>query len=471
MIVITKKLRTFLYDKINYCFRDYQQAMSEVHWFIKSSREEAERFINAKLYRYLRYCQKYCPYWKKRWPKQARNFTVNEAKDILALLPPIRKEELHKYNDDLRIRQQQHGRKSGFPYIFKQHQIFSGGSTGIPTSVWQDSRFDLINRAMVDWSYYQMGFKPGLPTIYLWGSNNELFDIKKSFTKRISNRLRGLIIMPAFSMSAEIMRSYINLINTRHDVENAICFVSAIDTLTNFIKRKGISIRRLKRVITGGGTLYPELRERIKHTLADEVYDTYGSRDVGLMAVETPKHMGLVALQWHNHLEVLDDDFNQCEPGENGQVYVTTLNNHSMGLIRMQMGDVATLGNPEILNWKGPVLAKLIGRTAEHLIAPDGSKIDPSAVIHLIGVLTERKWLKKFQLVQQGPTQFLLKIETWHNISKETATEFRQQVATGLTRLFHSSIQLDLDLVDHIPPSRSGKHMYCYVEWKPKNHF
>jgi hypothetical protein len=49
-----------------------------------------------------------------------------------------------------------------------------------------------------------------------------------------------------------------------------------------------------------------------------------------------------------------------------------------------------------------PRISELTGRTVEHLTGPNGVIIDPSLVIHLVGVVIAPPWLKKFQLVQKS---------------------------------------------------------------------
>jgi len=448
---------------------DYRQASAAAREFVSCDGDAARTHLDRRLWQYLHYCKEFSPFWRERWHGQWEKFSPAEATVVLSALPPIGKDELRRYANDLRIEPGRRRAGASFPRNDKQFKISSGGSTGIPTVVWHDSRWNAANRAMVDFSYRQTGLQPGTPAFYLWGSNNEISQLTSTWKKRVSTRLRGLIPMPAFAMTHDRMRDFLEIVNRRHDVESALCFVTALDTLTDFIVRSGHSARRLRRVITGGGTLHPELRQRVLETFADEVFDMYGSRDMGVIAVETTAHAGLAVLQWHNYVEVLDERLQPCLPGETGRVYVTALENYSTALIRMDMGDMATLGCSRDIAWSPVVLKRLAGRTAEHLVAPNGALIEPAAVIHLIGVLIRPEWLKRFQVIQEDLTHFQLKVEAWQTVPDVEQRCFATRVEDALARLCQSAVAVRLTMVDQIPPAASGKHMYCVSNVDPSS--
>ena len=207
--------------------------------------------------------------------------------------------------------------------------------------------------------------------------------------------------VPAFRLTPERVQQIAEEIQRHRKIESAICFASAAETLMEFAEKKQVRFRRLRRILTGGGMLHPRLRELLLRHWADEVFDLYGSRDLGIMAHETPSHDGLIVPQWFNRVEVLDSHGRRVAAGEKGEVHVTAICNYSTALIRVAMGDT-TRWHPEpgTNSFPGPRLTELTGRTVEHLVGPGGVIIDPSAIIHLVGVVVAPPWLRKFQLVQ-----------------------------------------------------------------------
>src|SRR6185295_17298983 len=195
-------------------------------------------------------------------------------------------------------------------------------------------------------------------------SNNELSDLSKSWQKRLSTTLRGIRPFSAYGLAPERIREIIRAINEQTNVKSAMCFTSALETLLSYAEREGIELRRLERVLTGGGILHDHLRRKAERLLARDVFDTYGSRDFGMMACETPAHDGLSAAAWFNYLEVLDDTGARAPAGGRGEIHVTAFWNFSFALIRTATGDTAQWRTePGSNRIPTPTIAALGGRT------------------------------------------------------------------------------------------------------------
>jgi phenylacetate-CoA ligase len=239
-----------------------------------------------------------------------------------------------------------------------------------------------------------------------------------------------------------------------------------IETVVNYAEKEGMPLRKLDRALVGGGLLHPRLRELMLKHLAGEVFDTYGSRDLGLMAHETPAHDGLSIASWFNKVEVLNADGRHVKPGEKGEIHITAVNNYSCALIKVEMGDTARWypdqGRNSIPTAR---LTELMGRTVEHLEGPNGAVIDPSAVIHLVGAVIAPPWLRKFQLVQNSSLAYVLKTEAWDGKPSEAQLQDLQiRLRAELANLVRNKVELDVIVVDEIPPLPSGKHQYCRKE-------
>jgi phenylacetate-CoA ligase len=444
----------------------YVAAAIEAQLLARAPEARVRVSVRRKLYRYLKYCHQYSAYWKERWPAGSRDFAEEEAEDILASLPLLTKDDLRRYGDQLHIKPEQRVRRDGYPGIPGQMMNHSGGSTGVPSEVWQDRHFASHNRAVIDCAYASVGVVPGRMLFYLWGSNNELSDTRASYRKRLSTWARGLIPMPAFSLDEQKVLAYVDLVNSRHDVDSALCFVSAVDTFLAFVEKKGCALRRISRVVTGGGKLHADLRMRIRRVWADDVYEIYGARDAGLMGAEAPDHDGIQIFPWHNYVEVLKGG-KRVSDGASGEIHVTCLQNYSCALLRFNMGDVARYRGTR-QGWNRSRIADILGRTAEHLTTADGGRIDPSAVIHLIGVIESRPWMRKFQLVQNGPLDLTLRLETWSRPGREILDEYGGRIGAALGRMLGGQVSVRIELLDQIPPAASGKYLYS-IGWRGPN--
>jgi phenylacetate-coenzyme A ligase PaaK-like adenylate-forming protein len=447
----------------NGVFPEYRRMQRLIQRYIQLDQETAARQTRESLYQYLIYCRSYSPFWRERWPAEARDFRSEDAEHVLALLPTLDKATLREHREDLRIRPEDRKPGDGFPPIGRQKETRSGGTTGVPVAIFQDDQGDHRARATLDFFYNLCGLVPGAPFFYVWGSNNELSDLSRSWQKRASSFLRGIHPVPAFGLTPEKMSNIARQMNETRHVKSAMFFVSALETLLSWVSQTGIKLRRLDRVLTGGGLLHPELRLQAQQYLADEVFDVYGTREFGLIACETPAHDGLSIASWLNHVEVLDLEQSRQSSGKIGEVFITAFWNYSFALIRVATGDTAQLV-PAATNEGLPVpkLRDLKGRIAEHLIGPGNTVIDPSAVIHMIGVLIAPPWLKKFQLRQLSTSRFELLVESWDSsVSASSVAELETSVSEGLSKLVKATIQVTVLQVDEIPTAPSGKHLYC----------
>lgn len=458
----------YLWSFVNHLSAEYRGYKRAIKEFVGLDPERAALESRRRLYEYLIYCRTYSTYWRERWPKEAMNFRPEEAEDVLALLPRLGKKELREFLDELRIRPEARKAGDGYPPIRNQRTLKSGGSTGVPVMIYIDDVYMERNRATCDFFYSLCGLQPGEPFFYIWGSPNELADIKNSRKKQLSSWLRGMRRLPAFGLSPEKIHEIRDELSGQSDVRSAICFTSVLETVVTYAEKEELSLRKLDRALTGGGLLHPRLRELILKHFATEVFDTYGSRDFGLMAHETPAHDGLSVAEWFNKVEVLDSAGRHVRAGEKGEIHITAINNYSCALIKVEMGDTARWypdrGRSPI---PAPRLMELTGRTVEHLSGPNGVVIDPSAVIHIVGAVIAPAWLRKFQLVQRSPVRYVLRTEGWGGAVAETELrELQTRLRAELANLIGHPVELDVVVLDEIPPLRSGKHQYCLKEFE-----
>ena len=445
--------------------REYRQFALAIRHYVSLSPEDAKREYRQRLYRYMRYCQEYSSFWKERWPKECGEFKAEEAEDVLAQLPCLTKQDLRANTEGLRIKPELRHGGDGYPAIRHQRTITTGGSTGIPTKIYIDDGYVSRSRATYDFFYRLAGMDPGTAFFFIWGSPNELRDMKSNWRKKLSSHLRGIFPLPAFGLSEGRINEIYQAVEPNNSIGSAMCFASAAETLMSYAQSHQRPFRRLERVLTGGGLLHDRLREQLRQFMAAEVYNTYASRDFGIMGHESPAHNGLSIPMWWNYVEVLDASRNRVKPGESGEVHVTAINNYSFALMRMGMGDTAKWhpdagGNP-VPNAR---LTDIMGRAAEHLRGPNGIVLDPSAVIHVVGVVLSPAWLRKFQLVQFDETHYELLVEAWGGaITANDLQALQSGLQNHLGKILGCSIAIVARQVEQIPPATSGKHFYCRI--------
>jgi phenylacetate-CoA ligase len=99
--------------------------------------------------------------------------------------------------------------------------------------------------------------------------------------------------------------------------------------------------------------------------------------EVGPIAYQCPEqdcyHVQAEALL----VEIVDDDGAPVPPGSIGKVLVTPLHNFAMPLLRYEIGDYAEVGPPCACGRGLPALRRIMGRTRNMMVTPDGRRYWP----------------------------------------------------------------------------------------------
>jgi len=186
--------------------------------------------------------------------------------------------------------------------------------------------------------------------------------------------------------------------------------------LAEEIHKRGLSDRiKLVRGIFGSERWGKKMRARIEELLNIETFDIYGLTEIygpGI-AIDCPEHCGLH--YWHDHLlfEIIDPETGrQLQPGEQGELVVTTLTKEGMPLLRYRTRDITSIitkrcpcGSPY------PMIARVLGRT-DDMIKIKGVNIYPGQIDHVLQ-LTEGA-CSEYRIIisrKQGKDSLLIKVE------------------------------------------------------------
>lgn len=169
----------------------------------------------------------------------------------------------------------------------------------------------------------------------------------------------------------------------------------------------------LKKIFLMGESWSETFRRRVEDTLNVEVFDIYGSTDIGMVGVECSIHDGLHVLPDQVLVEVIDPLTGKpVENGAEGEIVVTTFWKEALPLIRYRTGDIAS-------KMKGfcrcgsdlPRISRIKGR-ARDLIFIGSTKIHPIALEEAITDVCDSSL--NYQIVlshTEGRDKLRLKIE------------------------------------------------------------
>lgn len=418
--------------------------LKEISLIEKLPHNEIENYQESKLRRILSYSYEYSPYYhrilKNACVIKDDNVDLDNFDKIPILTKDIiRREGKNLYSSNCR------GRK---PY-----KNTSGGSTGEPVKFIQDNFYWQMNVANKIYYNRMLGKEPGEKEINLWGSDRDIFRNSQSIKTEFVNFLYNRIFLNSFFINENRLSSYVSTINSSKPSSMWV-YVESIHMLARYIERNDLEVHSPRFIICTAGTLYPEIRETVERVFRCPVYNQYGSREVGPMAVECSCRQGLHSFPWSQKLELL---------GDSGfmEVVVTDLTNYSMPLIRYAIGDIGVGAEKSKCSCGRETLffQNILGRSSDFFVTENGGWVYCQFFFHL---LFFKKWVKKFQIVQKDYN--LIEINMVLN-GGVNSTELRE-VEKKIKLAMGECCKIYFNFLDEICPSKSGKYLYFISEVK-----
>ena len=443
-----RKLITLIVRKLYKKFSIIDNLTNEYKKIQFFSENELRNFQRKRFEELLTHCKKNVSYYREFLDtydeKSFKNFDIKS-------LPILTKDILrNKFNelksDDLHSRD----------WMINS----SGGSTGEPVKIVQDTYYSYHSEARKNICFQWAGLKTGDNLIKLWGSERDILGTNRLLDK-IKNFLKNEIILNAFILSHPIMRKFIKIFNSSKP-SVILAYVNAIYELSNFAKNEDIKVSHQKSVISTSGVLYPFLRKEIEMIFGCEVYDQYGSREVSCIASECEYHNGLHISEETIILEIVDENGNECPVGVEGDVLVTSLVNYAMPIMRYKIGDRAIM-EPGFCKCGRfhKRLKNVVGRSMDNFKLRDGTIIPSEYFIHFIGVVLNRGILKKIQIIQKSYDVIDLHV-VYSN--EEILSEDIQNIIQAVKKVMGENCTVNIHEKENIAPNSSGKYRYTICE-------
>jgi phenylacetate-CoA ligase len=333
----------------------------------------------------------------------------------------------------------------------------SGGSTGEPTKFIQDDLYGKWGNAVFYyWHKDILGIdEPNVKKVFLWGSDRDLFQGSLGIKASFNNWLDNTIFLNSFRMTENDMEKYMNIIKFyRPDLIRG--YAGSLYELCRYAERKNKVIYTPKAVISAAEILRDDMREKIESIFGTKLYDFYGSRETNNLAGECAEGL-MHILAFHNYIEILDNNNLPVKEGEEGRVIVTNLHNYSMPFIRYDIGDMAVLGSEKckcgnIL----PTLKRISGRVTDHFILKNGTIVPAEFFIHLIGVVCNNGFIKKFQVIQEDYNIIKILIIPEKDIKDRERTDIEDKIKFAMGQ----DCKITWEIVDEISKTPQGKYQY-----------
>ncbi|MEA5579045.1 hypothetical protein [Anabaena sp. UHCC 0451] len=427
-------LRGFRYPQI---YRD----------LIKEEKSVLTSEVTQKLLtKILRHCQKSVPYYTNLMSEIGKEELLKQNPEIyLSKLPILTKDIIRKNFEELKSLD-----------LEKRNWYFntSGGSTGEPIRFIQDQEYFDQSQAIKLLYSYLAGREIGEPQVKLWGSERDILEATRNWRAIFSSFFSNTTYINAYQMSPQRMAAYIRLINQKSP-KQILAYAIAIYELAKFAESEQLQITPPNAIITSAENLHPWMRETIERVFQCQVFNRYGSREVGDIACERPGFEGFWIAPWANYVEIVDDHNNPLPPGVEGNILITSLSNFAMPLIRYKIGD---RGSVSANHSSGQIFEKISGRTTDMFKTQDGTLANGG---YFEGLMYFKDWVKNYQIIQKSYSEILVKIVLFTpNYPVADLDDFVEKTKI----LMGEDCIVNFEFVDEIKTTPSGKYRYVISE-------
>lgn len=237
----------------------------------------------------------------------------------------------------------------------------------------------------------------------------------------------------------------------RQDAEYLLTYPTNLRALVQLSRERGVVPARLSEVRTVSESLDADLRALVRDAWNVPLTDMYTTREAGYLALQCPQHAHYHVMAEGVLLEVLDAENRPCAPGGIGRVVVTVLHNFALPLIRYAIGDYAEVGGPCPCGRGLPVLTRILGRSRNMLMLPDGSRHWPRfGYAGFAGIAP----IRQLQLVQHS----LEEIEARLVVAASLSPDQEVRLAAHLQESLGYPFRMRFTYMDSIPRSAGGKY-------------
>jgi phenylacetate-CoA ligase len=344
------------------------------------------------------------------------------------------------------------------PTVRKQ----TSGTTGEPLVFGYEPDSEHWRQAVKLRGYEWAGYRPGDRVLHFWGGPLPTQPPLRTRAKIAADRLlKREVYLQCAIMDEEHLRKVVREIE-RDEPQVIVAYALAGAELARFINRNGLRSWPTIPVICGAERLLPRDRADIEEAFGPAVFDTYGCREVMLIAAECEAHDGLHVSMENLVVEILVNDGGKrrhAREGEAGEVVFTDLHNLGMPFIRYANGDIATAGatRPCSCGRTLPRIQSVQGRTSELLRDANGAAVSGLALSFLFHDIA--KAIRQFQAIQHKDRSVTINLVLNEALSASTLDAVRKNGE----RLLHG-VNVTVKTLADLPRNPAGKHRLVIVE-------
>lgn len=275
------------------------------------------------------------------------------------------------------------------------------------------------------------------------------------YTKeRLKDVLKNSYRFPIFDLSDIILEKTLKKFKSKEfDYING--YTSSIVLFAKFLQKKNIILTSvcptLKCCIVTSEMLFDNDKKLMETFFGVPIINEYGASELDLIAFQNTEK------EWKINsetlfVEILDEENNVLQNGQEGRIVITSLYNKAHPFIRYDIGDVGILD--EKSTYKKPLLKKLIGRTNDVAILPSGKK-SPGLTFYYVtkSIIEDDGNVKEFVVKQTKIDTFEIEYVSQIELTKNQI----QEIEKAIEKYLESGLIFNFTRKEKLERSKSGK--------------
>jgi phenylacetate-CoA ligase len=402
----------------------------------------AERLRDAQLVQLrslLRHAHSHVPWYRGRMDACGFDALADFGWEEFAKLPVLTRMELQRNGAALQS-------SSPMPAHGAISRGTSSGSTGAPVSFISTGVTELMWKAITlrDHRWHRRDLSGKLAVIRVEEFEGTLQNWGRA-TAAVGDTGRAVLL----SVGRPVERQVAWLVE--QDPMYLLTYPTNLEALLRHCRDQGVLLPRLKEARTLSESLSPRLRSLCDEVWGVPVTDMYSAREAGYIALQCPAGTRYHVQSENVVVEIVGDGGLHCQPGEEGQVVLTVLNNFAMPLVRYEVGDIAVQGAPCACGRGLQVIERVAGRVRNMMTLADGSQHWPDFGPEFYGGIEP---VTQFQVVQTSLRDLELHVAARRPLSREETEAIKRKLNASL----NTDFAIELVLHDAIPRGPGGKY-------------
>ena len=322
------------------------------------------------------------PFYRAKYDAAGIDIDSIRTLDDIKRLPVLDKAEIRANFPDNIVRR-------GTDYK-KCHNAFTSGSTGQPLEFVISPAgyaYYLAESARI---YYMIGYRPWHRSCYVRLVTMKLPALSSKRQTHISSG------HPVRVQIEQLKRTKPDLIDTG---------VERLLNIANHLTEDDLKHIKPKFITINSEMSTEQERDYLSKVFNCPVYDEYGTEECWSIATQCRQHNYHISTDsvW---VEFINSQGRDVEPGETGDILITTTRSEAMPFIRYAVGDCGVPGRGGCgCGYNSPLLESLEGRCDDWLVMPSGKLSPPSAILSAYGKAVWQNPLlfDRFRIVQKAP--------------------------------------------------------------------